>query len=271
MVNIPVLKISHLTNQELFSRSLSNTMKPKFICSLMAVAVLIASAASAQTSTTPSTLPAAPGAATAPAPSAPSATLNPTNKGIASINIEQAIFASNEGQRDIDALSKKFEPKSNDLKGQSDEIEGLKKKLPTAAEDTKAELQRQIEVKQKALDRAAQDAREDFQTQQNEIGQRILQKMAPIVIRCGNENGAGMIVDTSQPWPQGMVLASGAGVDLTKCVVEAYNAQSGIAPPAPKTGAKPAGTGASSRPAGVSSKPASAAANKPGSSTTPAR
>jgi len=243
-------------------------MKPKFVLSMMAVAALLASAVSAQTSSTPSTLPAAPGTANDPAPT----TLSPTNKGIASINIEQAIFASNEGQRDMDSLSKKFEPKSNELKGQSDEIEALKKKLNTATEDAKAELQRQIEVKQKALDRAAQDAREDFQTQQNEIGQRILQKMAPIVIKCGNENGAGMILDTSQPWPQGMVLASGPGVDLTKCVVEAYNAQSGIAPPAPRSGAKPAGTGASSRPAGVgTSKPASAAANKPASSTTPAR
>lgn len=239
-------------------------MKSKFVCSLMAVALLIASAALAQTGgTSTGALPAAPGTTTNdPAP----AGLNPTNKGIASINVEQAIFASNEGQRDMDVLQKKFEPKSNELKTQSDEIEALKKKLNTTAEAEKPEVQRQIEQKQKSLDRAAQDAREDFQTQQNEVGQRILQKMAPVVLQCGNENGAGMILDTSQPWPQGMVLASGPGVDLTKCVVDAYNAKSGIAPPTPRSGATKPSTGANTRPAGTT-KPSTTAATKPATSS----
>lgn len=244
-------------------------MKPKFLCSLMVAVVLIASTALAQTSgNSAASLPAAPGAAANdPAPVG----LNPANKGLASINVEQAIFASNEGQRDMDALGKKFEPKSNELKSQNDELEALKKKLTAATEDTKPELQRQVEVKQKALDRSAQDAREDFQTQQNEIGQRILQKMAPVIIQVANDKGAGMIVDISQPWPQGPVLATAAGVDITKDVVEAYNAKSGIAPPAPKSGgAKPVGNGASARPAGAATKPTTSA-SKPASTTTPSK
>lgn len=227
-------------------------MKPKFLYSLMAAAALIASAASAQTSSNSSAaLPAAPGAANDP-PAA--VTLSPNNKGIASINVEGAIFNTNEGQRDLEALQKKFEPKSNELKGQNDEIEALKKKLNTATADAKPDLQRQIEQKQKSLDRAAQDAREDFQSQQNEIGQRILQKMAPVIMKYANENGVGMVLDTSQPWPQGLVLVAGPGVDITKAVVDAYNAQSGIAPPAPKSGAARPATG--SRPTVPASKPA---------------
>jgi outer membrane protein len=244
-------------------------MKPKFVCFLMAVAVLIASAASAQTSSPSSAaLPAAPGAANDP----PAVATNPNAKGIAAINVEQAIFASNEGQRDMDALSKKFEPKSNELKAQNDEIDALKKKLGTAAEDAKPELQRQIEAKQKSLDRAAQDAREDFQTQQNEIGQRILQKMAPVIMSYANENSLGMILDTSQPWPQGLVLMAGPGVDITKAIVDAYNAKSGITPPAPRSGssAKP-GLGGTSKPTGTSSKPAAPSATKPATTTPPAK
>jgi outer membrane protein len=213
----------------------------------MAVAVLFASAAFAQTGSNPSAaLPSAPGTANDP----PALTANATGTKVAAINVEQAIFASNEGQRDMDALSKKFEPKSNELKSQNDELDALKKRVNTATDDTKPELQRQVEVKQKALDRAAQDAREDFQTQQNEIGQRILQKMAPVIMKYATDNGLGMIVDTSQPWPQGLVLWAGPSMDITKAVVDAYNAQSGIAPPAPKAGAKPAGTGIGSKPAG---------------------
>lgn len=242
-------------------------MKFKFVCSLMAVAVLTASAALAQTKGNSAALPAAPGAANDP----PAITPNPNAKAIAAINVEQAIFASNEGQRDMDALSKKFEPKSSELKTQSDELEALKKKLGTAAEDAKPELQRQVEVKQKALDRAAQDAREDFQTQQNEIGQRILQKMAPVIMKYANDNGLGMILDTSQPWPQGLVLWAGPSMDITKPIVDAYNAQSGIAAPPPRTGsAKPAGTGATSRPVGSSAtRPAAPAASKPATTTPP--
>jgi Skp family chaperone for outer membrane proteins len=241
-------------------------MKLKFVYSLMTVAVLIASVASAQTSSPSSALPAAPGAANDP----PAVATNPNAKGIAAINVEQAIFASNEGQRDMETLSKKFEPKSNELKAQNDEIEALKKKLSTATDEAKPDLQRQIEAKQKSLDRAAQDAREDFQTQQNEIGQRILQKMAPVIMSYANENGLGMILDTSQPWPQGLVLMAGPGVDITKPIVDAYNAKSGIAAPAPRSGSstKP-GVGATSKPAGT--KPAAPSATKPATTTPPAK
>src|SRR5437588_9478897 len=235
-------------------------MKSKYAFSLIAVALLIASASLAQTGSKPSSpLPSAPGANDPPA-----VATNPNAKGIASINVEQAIFASNEGQRDMDTLSKKFEPKSNELKSQNDELEALKKKLSTATEDTKPELQRQVEVKQKALDRAAQDAREDFQTQQNEIGQRILQKLAPVIMKYANENGLGMILDTSQPWPQGLVLWAGPAMDITKPVVDAYNAQSGVAPPPPRAGgAKPAGLGGTARPAGSTLQAAAPATRKP--------
>ncbi len=246
-------------------------MKPKFVCSLIAAVVLVAATALAQASggSSPSTsLPAAPSSAGDP----PAVATNPGGSKLAAINIEGAIFASNEGQRDMDALQKKFQPKSDELKSKNDEIDALKKKLNTQGaslnDEAKADLQRQIEQKQKVLDREAQDAREDFQTQQNEIGQRILQKMAPIILKYAQDNGVGMLVDTSNPWPQGPVIYS-APVDITKNIVEAYNAQSGVAPPpkpANATGSKPAGgsglgTAPKSTPS-VGSKPA-------GTSTTP--
>jgi outer membrane protein len=95
------------------------------------------------------------------------------------------------------------------------------------------------------LDREAQDAREDFQNQQNEIGQRILQKMAPIILKYANENGLGVIMDTSNPWPQGQVVWAAPSVDITKPIVDAYNVQSGVAAP-------PKASGSTSRPAGSS-------------------
>lgn len=220
-------------------------MKPKFVYSLAAAVVLTSAVAMAQAAgaSSSSGLPAAPGAANDPSTSVAGG----SGSKLAAINIEGAIFASNEGQRDMDSLQKKFEPKSTELKGKNDEIDALKKKLTTQGaslnDESKADLQRQVEQKQKALDREAQDAREDFQNQQNEIGQRILQKMAPIILKYANENGLGVIIDTSNPWPQGQVVWASPSVDITKPIVDAYNVQSGVAAP-------PKSSGAASRPAG---------------------
>ena len=165
------------------------------------------------------------------------------------ININEAIFGSNEGQRDLGALQKKFEPKQTELKSQNDELDALKKQLQTTGdklnEDAAAKLKRDIESKQKSFDRSMQDAQEDFGNQQQEIASRILQKMAPMIVKYSQENGFGLIVDTSKPWPQSPVLWWGEAVDITKPVVEAYNVQSGVAAqPAPAGGAKPTGPAA---------------------------
>ena len=73
--------------------------------------------------------PAAAAATTPNAPSAAAAAAKATGTKVGTINIETAIFASNEGRRDFDVLAKKFEPKQNELKGSADEIDGLKKQL----------------------------------------------------------------------------------------------------------------------------------------------
>jgi outer membrane protein len=236
-------------------------MKSKFTRLLLAMALVASVAALAQTGSAA----AAPAAAAPPASAAPAVTGTGTKVG--TISMEQAIFATNEGRRDFEALSKKLEPKQNELKGQNDEIESLKKQLNTQGdklnEDTRANLVKQIETKQKSLDRQLQDAREDAQNQQNEIAQRILQKLGPVLIKYATDNGFGMIVDTSQPWPQSPVVWWGESVDVTKPVVDVYNAQSGVAAPPASSGtarpapAKPAGTaGTAAKPAGTATKPA---------------
>jgi outer membrane protein len=233
-------------------------MKSKITRILLAMAFVVSIAALAQTGSAA----AAPASSGTPA-AAPAASGTGTKVG--TISMEQAIFATNEGRRDFEALSKKLEPKQNELKNQNDEIESLKKQLNTQGdklnEEARANLVKQIESKQKTLDRALQDAREDAQNQQNEIAQRILQKLGPVLIKYATDNGFGMIVDTSQPWPQSPVVWWGESVDVTKSVVDVYNAQSGVpAPPAssgtaPKPAApKPAGTGA--KPATTPVKPA---------------
>ena len=226
-------------------------MKPTLIRSLMAAALLAPIAVLAQTEATPSAgaaLPAAPSSApsSSAAANVPATVPLNLNAKVAALNIEQAIFASNEGQRDLQALGKKFEPKRTELTNRRTEIDALKKQETAAGvtAEKKTELQRQVDQKQKQLERDAQGAQEDFNTQQNEIGQRILQKLGPIIVKYAQDNSLGMIVDTSSPWPNGPVLYS-APLDITRPVVDIYNAQSGV--PAQPTATAPSG---SSRPAG---------------------
>ncbi len=219
-------------------------MTSKFLRSFLAIAVVSMISAFAQTSAAaPSS--AAPTPATG-SPAASSTIATGPGSKIGTINIEQAVVGTNEGQRDFESLKKKLEPKQNELKGQNDELENLQKQLQTQGdklnEDARATLVKQIEAKKKSFDRSVQDAQEDAQNQQKEIFQRILQKMAPVIVKHAQEAGYAMIVDTSNPWPQSPVLwYDGAKSDITKEVVDLYNTQSGVAAPAaPGAAAKPA-------------------------------
>jgi outer membrane protein len=206
------------------------------------------------------TAPAA-GAATPASPTTAATTPGGVKVGI--IDIQQAIIATNEGARDFEALQKKFEPKRNELNSLNAEVESLKKQLNTQGdkmnEESRATLVKSIESKQKVLQRTGEDAKNDYEQQQNEVAQRILQKMAPVIDKYAKSNGYGLLFDSSNPWPQGPLLWATAGVDLTKAIVDAYNVQSGVAaPPRPAGAPSPAG-----RPVGTATPPA-----KPASTTT---
>ncbi len=229
----------------MIKKSVRVTVAVVFGLSLFALAQTAPAAGAPAHATTPDS----PSAAAAAA-----ANVKATGTKVGTINIEQAIFTSNEGRRDFESLSKKFEPKQNELKGLADEIDGLKKQLNAQQDklndESREKLVKQIETKQKSFDRATQDAQEDFQGQQGEIGNKILTKMAPLIVKYAGDNGYGMILDTSQQWPRGPVIWYGPAVDITQPIVEAYNSQSGVpAPPAGSAAPKPATRPATKAPA----------------------
>jgi outer membrane protein len=209
-------------------------MTSTFLRSVLAGAVLFAIPAWAQTSATPSS-----GSPAAPATSAPAPAVGANaSLKVGTINIQDAIFLSNEGHRDMDVLQKKYDPQQTKLKEQNDELEALKKQMTNQQDKLSADalndLKRQIDTKQKLFDRAYQDFQEEVGNQQQEVASRILQKLAPIVVKYAQDNGFGLIVDTSKPWPQSPILWwNQEVVDITKPVIDLYNVQSGV--PAPVT------------------------------------
>ncbi|MFY9561547.1 MAG: OmpH family outer membrane protein [Terriglobales bacterium] len=235
------------------------------------VRILVATVFGLSLSVLAQTTPAANATSPAAVPNAPSATSGvpaATGTRVGTINIEQAIAYCNEGQRDLAELSKKLEPKQTSLKTMNEELDALKKQLSTQSDklndDARGALVKQIEAKQKVFDRSVQDAREEAQGQQGEIMQRVLGKMAPVIVKYATDNGFGVIIDTSQPWPQGPVVWYGQAVDITQPVVEAYNIKSGVpAPPPSSAGATKPATGAARPGTMPATKPATPPATKP--------
>jgi outer membrane protein len=187
---------------------------------------------------------------TAPAGSVPAAAPAPTKIGI--VNILDAIQATNEGQKELEDLQKRFAPKQTELRGLSDEIDRLKKQLDAQSaklsEDERNTQVRNIEAKQKTLQRNYEDAQSEFQQAQQDISGRIYQKMATVLEKYAIGNGYAMVLDVSGQ--QNTVLWGNTGTLITKQLVDAYNAQSPVPPPAaPASGAQAKPSGASGTPA----------------------
>lgn len=198
----------------------------------LVAALLVCGAAFAQTQT-------ASNAAPAPAASSPSAPVAaPSKVGI--IRIQDAIISTNEGKRDFDALGKKFEPKQSELQKAQQKIEEDRKQLQAQGDkmndEARAKLQKQIEIAAREFQHNMETAQQDFQGEQNELANKIGQKLMQVLDKYAKDNGYAVILDVSSP--QSPVLwANLASVDVTDAIVNLYNAQSGVPAPAPAAAA----------------------------------
>jgi len=178
-----------------------------------------------------------------PMPSAPvpaaAAAAGPAK--IAIIQFQQAVAATNEGQRDFTELRKKFEPRQTQLKAQSEEIDTLKKQLQTQSatmsDTARADLTRSIDEKTKSLQRSAEDAQNDAQTEMGEAYQKLAEKVYQVVQTYAAQSGYTLVLDASAQ--QSPVLWATQGTDISEAVVNAYNQKSGV-PAQPNATAAPA-------------------------------
>ena len=178
-------------------------------------------------------------AAAAPA-NAPSAV--PAGNKIAIVNIQQAIGATNEGKKEFDALQQKYSPKQVQLKNENDEVENLKKQLQTQgdklSDEERNSRMQTLEVKQKNLQRNLQDAQDEYQQDTQQVVNRIGSKMLNVLESYAKANGYAVVLDVSSP--QTPVLYASTSTNITKELVDAYNAQFPAGAPAAKTPGKPA-------------------------------
>jgi outer membrane protein len=185
-----------------------------------------------------------------PTPAAPVAITGATK--IAVINFQGLVQDTNEFQRDVADLQKKYEPRVQALQQVSNSIDAEKKQLQDGgATITDADRQAKlhdIDDKTKDLQRKGEDLRNDEQEAGQQTFQQVGQKVFDVMTDYAKAQGFNLVLDAGQQ-NSGVVWAT-PGVDITKPVLDAYNAKSGIPAPAtvPSAPAPHAGAGSPSKP-----------------------
>jgi outer membrane protein len=182
--------------------------------------------------TTPSTAP-----TTAPAAVRAPVALQVVPAKIAVIEFAQVTAATNEGQRALQALQKKYEPQKNQLQALQTEIESLTKQLQSApatmTEEERASRTRTIDTKQKQLQRDGDDATNAFNAELQDTLGVVEKKLGPVVIKYVQDNGYTMLLDNSgQQGGLSVLWLQPGTTDISQAILDAYNASSGVAAPA---------------------------------------
>jgi outer membrane protein len=219
---------------------------------------LITAAGMAQT-------PAAP-APTAPAPQ-PAAEAPVTPQAIpakiALVAFEQAVFATNEGQKAVQDIQTKYKPKKDQIENLSHEVDTLKKQLQSApatlTDADRAAKMKEIDAKEKRLNHDAEDATTAYNTDLQEAYGKIAAKVSVALKKYVSDNGYTLLLDVSSQ--QSNVMWANQSTDVTQAVVTAYNTSSGVAAPAPAAPAaaarpRPATTTPTTTPKPATPKPA---------------
>ena len=157
---------------------------------------------------------------------------------IAVVDMQGALLTTKEGQKAADALKSKFAPKEAELTKRQQELQGkqeaYRKIQNTISATEKARQEREIDANQKALERDADDAKADFEGEQNRLLGGIMQKMQAVLTKYAADNAVTMIVDVSSQ-PNNLLYADQTA-NISAAIVALYD---GAAPAAAAPTAAP--------------------------------
>jgi Skp family chaperone for outer membrane proteins len=196
--------------------------------------------------------PAAPAAAPAPAVAVEPQAI-PAK--IALVAFEQAVFATNEGQRAVQQVQEKYKPKKDQIDALSKEVDSLKAQLQSAPatlpDEERASRLRNIDTKEKELNRNAEDAQTAYNADLQEAYGKVAAKVSVTLKEYVSKNGYTLLLDVSGQ--QSNVMWANQSTDVTQAIVTAYNASSGVAAPAPSG---PSAAPTTARPRSTTPRPA---------------
>ncbi len=167
---------------------------------------------------------------------------------IAVIDMQGALLTTKEGLKAADELKAKFSPKEQELTKRQQDLqakqEAYRKTQNTISATEKARMEREIDTTQKALERDADDAKADFEGEQNRLLGAIMQKMQTVLTKYAADNAITMIVDVSTQ-PNNLLYAD-QSANISAAIVKIFDAAAPAgaapvaAPKAPAAAPKPA-------------------------------
>jgi len=178
-------------------------------------------------------------AQTAPA----SAPAGPTK--VAVIEFQAAVSQTNEFQRNMADLQKKYEPKRDQLKTMATEIDTLEKQLQaqaaTLSDSARATQAKTIDDKKKQAQRFAEDAQNDLSQEMNDVYNKVATKVFDVLTDYSKQQGFTLVIDATETQQQSpVVLYHVDSSDISKAVLDAYNVKSGVPAPPPQAPSAPA-------------------------------
>lgn len=175
----------------------------------------------------------------------------PSKVGV--INVQAAIAGSAEGKEAAAELQSQFAPRATELQNLQKQIEDVQTRLRTGqttlSDDEQARLRREGDQLTRVYQRKQQEAQDDSNDAQQEVVNRIGQKMLAVLDKYSKENGYAVILDTSAQ--QTPVVYSSNQVDVTQEIIRLYDQTNPV-----KTGASGTpGASGTTRPAAPRSTP----------------
>jgi len=167
---------------------------------------------------------------------------------VAVIQFQLAVSQTNEFQRDYADLQKKYDPKRAALKSLDDQIASLSKDYQ-AQQTTLSDSERQARVdaindKKRQEQQLEQDDQSDYQADMQDLVNKVAQKVGAELTAYAKAHGYSVVLDATEQQNQApTVLYASPGIDITKAIIDDYNAKSGIPappPPAPSPASAPA-------------------------------
>lgn len=164
----------------------------------------------------------------------------PSKVGI--IHIQNAIIGTKDGQAAAKSLEEKFLPRRKEVEKKQADIAALQNQLRassnTASEDVKNKLMRDIDAKQKSLQRDAEDFQAEVDAEQQKVLGELGGKIMAVIDKYATDNGFAIIIDVSSQ--QSPVLYAATSIDITREVVGLYDKNAPSAAPAAPAAPAPA-------------------------------
>lgn len=148
----------------------------------------------------------------------------PAGVNVGVLNLQAAVYATQEGKKALEDLRAHFIPRRAELEKLQREVGDLESQLRTQErtlnDEARYQLSRQIEQKRKLGTRLEQDYQDDAEAAQADLVNRIGAKMQAVIDQYAREKNLGVILNAFQGGP---VIYATQAVDITEEVVHLYD------------------------------------------------